>query len=469
MNSNVTITLVVPVYNVEKYLTQCLESIVAQSVPFDEVILVNDGSTDQSRLICERYVLKYKYIKLINQENKGLSAARNAGMHNAISEYILFLDSDDYLRSDTVVRLKDELRKFRQDAVYFDANIECEKGYEVSQNNFDRNMKGLVGILMSGETFFRKCYPQHYVVPVWLAVYRKEVIEAAKIYFPEGLYYEDVYFTFIFMMQAKRVTYILEKLYQRRYRANSIITSSYSERKFTNIIEIILLVWEAVVRQKDIALPENKIFLKFINDYCGIGLEHRRLCKENNIILRNNAEKEFCVMVKKYELLIGRYCINDNIEYLSILNNIQSNLSNIVMYCSKYKIQTEKIIKKISGRRKQFYKRLLFDIPLNVEGRKIGIYGTGKHTEGFIAAYRDLIGEITCNLFFIDSYKNNGEYLNKNIIHYRQIDSSFDLIIISSFRYEQEMIENVRSISKRISVHTFYNILEEDVFSRWDL
>ena len=90
------VSIVIPIYNVEKYLRECIDSVIAQSYYNKEVILVNDGSTDSSIEICKEYDLKYPYIKLINKKNGGLSDARNVGILNSTGEYILFLDSDDY-------------------------------------------------------------------------------------------------------------------------------------------------------------------------------------------------------------------------------------------------------------------------------------------------------------------------------------------------------------------------------------
>lgn len=229
---DISISLIVPIYNVEKYLEQCLNSILEQSIQFDEVILINDGSNDNSLLICKTYVLKYKYFKLINQKNKGLSAARNIGIENASSKYLMFLDSDDFLRTDTVKQLKDELSKFSYDIIYFDADIHCEDEYYVNINNYDRSTTYLDRIDKSGWDFFSKCYPRSYIVSSCMAIYKKDMINSMKIRFPEGVYYEDNYFSFFLMIGAKHILYISEKLYQRRYRKDSITTSIYSEKNY---------------------------------------------------------------------------------------------------------------------------------------------------------------------------------------------------------------------------------------------
>ena len=105
MTSNVKVSVIVPVYNVEKYLKDCLNSVINQTLEDIEIICVNDGSTDNSLAILEDYAKKDSRIKIINQKNKGLSGARNTGMKHVQGEYILFLDSDDWLKEDALSEL----------------------------------------------------------------------------------------------------------------------------------------------------------------------------------------------------------------------------------------------------------------------------------------------------------------------------------------------------------------------------
>lgn len=94
------VSVIIPVYNVDQYLRHCLESVVFQSYLNKEIILINDGSTDCSQEICEEYVRRYPFIRLINKENGGLSEARNVGILHATGDYVMFLDSDDYWQTD---------------------------------------------------------------------------------------------------------------------------------------------------------------------------------------------------------------------------------------------------------------------------------------------------------------------------------------------------------------------------------
>lgn len=90
------VSVIIPVYNVEKYLAQCIESVLRQNYRWFEILLINDGSTDSSQSICEAFAAKDSRIKVLNKPNEGLSSARNYGLKHAIGEYVIFLDSDDY-------------------------------------------------------------------------------------------------------------------------------------------------------------------------------------------------------------------------------------------------------------------------------------------------------------------------------------------------------------------------------------
>ena len=312
--NKVSITLIIPVYNVEKYLVQCLNSVIGQSELFDEVILINDGSTDKSLSICQEYTEKYNYFKFINQENKGLSITRNIGIDYSTSEYIMFLDSDDYLRTDTVERLKNQLNKFKYDAIYFDANTYLENNCVCKMNIYDRSSSTFNGVLMSGQYFFDVSYPTYYFASACMAIYRKKVIIDKKILFPEKLYYEDNLFSFVFMIHAKKVVYVQEKFYMRRYRENSITTSEYSKKNFLDYMKIILLIYSELKKNQDIILREIKeTVLHFVNDYYYLLMEKYKFCLENSFDLDNYTSKYLDEVTNNYLQLLGIFYQDINI------------------------------------------------------------------------------------------------------------------------------------------------------------
>ena len=131
-NSNIKISVIVPVYNVENYLSQCLKSIINQTYKNLEIICVNDGSTDKSLMILKEYEKKDKRIKVINQNNKGLAATKNVGMKIATGDYITFVDSDDYIDLNVYEKCIESIIKYNKpDIVVYQIHFEYLKNKEL--------------------------------------------------------------------------------------------------------------------------------------------------------------------------------------------------------------------------------------------------------------------------------------------------------------------------------------------------
>lgn len=468
--TDANITLIIPVYNVEIYLEQCLSSVVSQSVPFDEVILINDGSTDHSFEICKKYTSIYNYFKLINQENRGQSSARNIGLRYASGDYIMFLDSDDYLASDTVKEMKGQLKKELYDAIYFDAEIHCEEPCKLSARNaYDRSNAKLDGAVMNGWDFFAKCYPRYYVVSVCMAVYKKSVIIEKNINFPEGLFYEDNYFTFLYLIHAEKVIYISKKLYQRRFRENSTTISAFTEKKFKDYIKVSLLIGEIIKINMSKSFDGIKgLNLAFISDYLLMALENYRTCINQEIRLDSGAERLLINLIQEYFVFLNGLRINIVTLDLSLLFRTLIIFHHLDYWGFIDKEEIKHKIKEIADALKIRYINLLKKIPFNKAEYKIGIYGTGKHTEGLLSIYERLIGQVVCKIMFIDSQKDDQVYRGRNVINFRKVKGQdFDLIIISSFIYEQDMVKNLMEITSKYPIYTFYEGLKGDIFSSY--
>lgn len=465
----VTISLIIPVYNVENYLVRCLDSVIHQTILFDEVIIVNDGSTDHSLEICEKYVSTYQYFKLINQENRGLSLTRNRGIFEASGEYVMFLDSDDYLRSDTVVILKEKLQKTRYDAVFFDAGIFSDETVLKNKKNiYDRSSAGLDGKVMSGEEYFIRCYPENYVVSACMAVYKTQLIKEEKILFPADLCYEDNYFSFVFLEYARSVIHISEKLYYRRYRTGSITLSEYSESNLSDHIQIGLLIWDEILKREDTLFSNRKeLLLKYASDYLFVILDKYKHCKASNIPLSEKLDNDLCIIAERYVLLLKKLQLEEVSNDLLLFNQVLTGIYNIKL-CMGKNLDEITIVQNIVEKQKLIYYSLLKSIPLNIPGYKVGIYGTGKHTKGFLTIYEKIIGKINCDLFFIDTYKDEGQLWGRDLVNYKRIDSLTDLIVLSSFLYEQEMSENIKCVQSGIPIYGFYNDIKGDIFSGYD-
>ena len=183
----IKVSIIIPVYNVEKYLRRCLDSVLNQTLKDIEIICVNDGSTDNSSLILEEYK-KYDNIKIINQKNSGLSVARNTGLDNATGECVAFIDSDDFID-------KDFYEKLFNNIVQHNADIACAS---IIREN-DKKKKFLIDYkeieLAKNirDKFLLSHAPKYNFV--WNKLYRKEFIDKNNLKFVPGMIFEDMWFT----------------------------------------------------------------------------------------------------------------------------------------------------------------------------------------------------------------------------------------------------------------------------------
>ncbi len=214
------ISLIVPVYNVEIYIEKCLESIVNQDYKDFELILVNDGTQDNSINLADDY-LKDKDIeyKVINKENGGLASARNAGLKVAVGEYISFVDSDDYIAKDFLSTLLDALIK--ENADYSFCGFEFVKKQEISiDDNREEILFNRDELL---KTFLKRTI--NFVVPSML--FKKEFLDKNELSFNEGLRFsEDQPFIWNVILNTNKAIYLYKKMYGYYIRENSIMTSS---------------------------------------------------------------------------------------------------------------------------------------------------------------------------------------------------------------------------------------------------
>lgn len=231
------ISVVIPVYNVEKYLNECIESVLTQTYTDYEIILVDDGSTDSSGHICDDYMTADSRVRVIHQKNGGLSAARNTGLKEAKGEYIYFLDSDDYIEEYTLEYLVEVSVKENADVVFFDGYVffdECEDDQSVSgysRRECYKTQKGremLLQLLLNDE--YRTAVP--------LMFYRKEYLTNHNLWFLDGILHEDELFTFLVFNANGMVAHCHEQLYARRVRPGSIMTGSKMLRRYESLLKI---------------------------------------------------------------------------------------------------------------------------------------------------------------------------------------------------------------------------------------
>lgn len=221
------ISVIVPIYNVMNYLEQCLESIIQQTYTNLEIILVDDGSTDQSESICDLYKEKDSRITVIHKKNGGLSDARNTGLNICKGDYISFVDSDDYLSPYFYEILMGAVEKKNCDIVALKGGTSFWDGEEnpvlaKSKDEF------AVRYLNSHDVLERMLY-QEIATGAQFKIYKKETFE--NIRFPVGYLYEDVATTYRPFFNAKKCAIVEADIYAYRKRKDSIIRQSFSPKK----------------------------------------------------------------------------------------------------------------------------------------------------------------------------------------------------------------------------------------------
>lgn len=210
-------SIIIPVYNVEKYLEKCLDSIKNQTYKDYEVIIVNDGTKDNSMDIAKKYDFK-----IINQKNQGLSAARNTGVKNATGDYLLFVDSDDYLEKDLLKELNKSLKN-NPDLVRFQIKEVYEDGKEINYPEEEFQNK-------SGVEAFSIISKYHFVENAWAYLYKKTFYEKNKFKFKEGTIHEDFGIVPLIIMKANKVNSINYLGYNYLQRSGSIMSQKNYEK-----------------------------------------------------------------------------------------------------------------------------------------------------------------------------------------------------------------------------------------------
>lgn len=190
MTNRIKLSFIVPVYNVEDYILDCLKSIIFQKCEGYEIIIINDGSTDNSQSIIENYVKNMQNVQLINKENEGISVARNIGLQNANGEYVCFIDSDDFYKIDFAQHFLDICYQYDLDIIRGIYGIYDDESKQYLPHEIP-NMT-YVNTVLKGKDFLLYSINEHSneVVP-WLGFYKKEFLIKNNLFFPEGISYEE--------------------------------------------------------------------------------------------------------------------------------------------------------------------------------------------------------------------------------------------------------------------------------------
>ena len=219
------ISIIIPVYNVSKYLDKCLQSVVTQTYSNIQIILVNDGSTDNSCEICEKWCKKDKRIEVIHKRNGGLSNARNVGIERAQGEYLMFVDSDDIISDDLCELLHNHLLENNADLAI------CDTYHIFDNNNFTFQRDNKVEIVRCFDKVEAICnlwYQKSFLPSAWGKLYKKELFK--QIRFTEGIIFEDIDIMHEIFYLCNKIIYTNIKAYGYVHHENSITTKKYTQK-----------------------------------------------------------------------------------------------------------------------------------------------------------------------------------------------------------------------------------------------
>jgi glycosyltransferase involved in cell wall biosynthesis len=313
------VSVIIPIYNVDQYLRQCLDSVINQTLKDIEIICVNDGSTDNSLQILEEYAQKDNRIKVVlHKHNKGVGAARNTGLEFVTGEYVLFLDSDDWLELDACECAYNHIKKNKNDIVYFGINIYNE---ETDKLNFDFSR-----LYSFRGNFYNTCLklnsltrPYMDYCECWYKIYKSSFLQKYDIKFTNGhRKYEDQPFYFKALLYANTVSILDKPLYNYRIRETSISQSTNS--------------WDDLIETRKQILDEllkSEIADKKFIDFYVISCTHSLFGYYNRFKNKNKKyEKHMYSTMRKFFILLDK---KNNLQELGEFINYK-RISKIIKY-----------------------------------------------------------------------------------------------------------------------------------------
>ncbi len=292
-------SFIVPVYNTGKYLNKCLDSLVCQTFKDFEIIIVNDGSTDNSEMIISKYKKKYSNIKVINQNNQGLSMARNNGVKKATGKYLIFVDSDDYVEKDLLKEIDKEIGDV--DVLRYQVVTEDEKGKNIKEYHekaFDE---------MIGYDAFEYISSYHFVEPAWCYVYRTKYYVDNKFSFKKDVYHEDFGLIPYVILKARKVKSIDYAGYHYITRTGSIMNNSDYKKTVKKAFDMLEQYKSLRLFSKNISKKNNydDYYLSYISN--SVIVKARELKKEERKVYVHELKK-----LKVYDGVL----VNTNIRKL---------------------------------------------------------------------------------------------------------------------------------------------------------
>jgi len=317
------ISIILPIYNMQDYISECLESVLNQTFKDLEIICVNDFSMDNSMTIVKNYAKNDKRIKIVNNEkNRGLGGARNAGLDAATGEYIIFCDTDDKMMPDMVEKLYKKISLDNSDMAFCDVMLMDNLGVLTPYKPFhDLAISGYEQFLLPNDfEHFTNIWPS-----AWNKIYKKQIINENNMRYLENILYEDHTFYYEYILKCQKVSHVNEPLYVYRHQRIDSIMKDVSPRIF-EVFKILDYI-NKIFQENLTVEAANKLMIKVsvrllwertMSFPQKLNAEHHRFLKEAKKYLKKYKKED----INKYkDPFIDNFSVLETKKYISVFKN----------------------------------------------------------------------------------------------------------------------------------------------------
>ena len=331
------VSVIIPVYNVEGYLRECLDSVINQTLKDIEIVCVNDGSPDNSLSIIEEYAERDSRITVVSRKNGGLSAARNSGVQHSKGKYIYFLDSDDFIAEDALEKLYNISENEKLDVLYFGVQNYYEteemRKTDINEDNYYRRKQFFDSAVKGDVLFERFLNEDMFICCVPFQFINREFLINSGITFKEGMLHEDELFSPQLILEAERTIVIEDKLYMRRIREDSIMTTSHTHRNFIGyFIAYTTLVSKSITNSKYSQSAKNALNMYARKLYNTAKRIYNNLSAQEKQKVALNLSEEFKLLAEpiiEYNKTIESYPYKLGMKITFLPRKIEATLSSV--------------------------------------------------------------------------------------------------------------------------------------------
>ena len=434
---NDLISVIVPVYNVEKYLKRCIDSILNQTYKNLEIILVDDGSPDDCGKICDDYAQKDSRVKVIHQENAGLSMARNAGLDIAKGEFIAFVDSDDYIHPQMYEILYKFIESNKADVVFSNYKHIVEPDFNY-KNIEQINQK----IYHKNEIVDVCCTEKSKIMVAWNKLYRKEIFD--RVRYPKGILCEDSHVLLDILGLCEKIVYIEEELYYYSIERDDSIMRTYNFKMLKDELE--------AYKKMIVFFEKNSLRSLFI-DYDWIYFKYVTKLREHYYKVKKFFPERKDIFHRIICEYLSIYKIKDRKRILNVKIRCRQDIFYLVCKFNRLKF-LDREFKKIS---KDYARKKMIKKIKNTKGKKIFLIGTPEYgnlgDHAIAIATKKFLNEELNDFKIIEITSGDYHYGNKTVKPViKEVISKDDIILISGGgflgslwvnHYGEEMVRDV--------------------------